>query len=75
MVFWITMSCNYWEILIPGLEVKVSSQRIPWVGMFNESGEALLSFCAVNDLTIMNTIFQRKTSHMAAPRNQEMALY
>ena len=29
-------------------------------GKMNESGEALLSFCALNELTIMNTCFEKK---------------
>ena len=30
------------------------------VGKLNESGEVLLSFCALNELTIMNTYFEKK---------------
>ena len=30
------------------------------VGKMNESGEALLSFCALNELVIMNTTFEKK---------------
>ena len=29
------------------------------VGELNESGEDLLSFCALNELTIMNTMFEK----------------
>ena len=29
----------------------------------NESGEALLSFCALNELVIMNTTFEKKDIH------------
>ena len=32
------------------------------VGKMNEAGEALLS-CALNEMAIMNTDFQKKTSH------------
>ena len=32
------------------------------VGKMNEAGEALLSFCALNEMAIMNTYFQKKTS-------------
>jgi len=30
------------------------------VGKFNESGESLLSFCALNQLCVMNTMFDKK---------------
>ena len=33
------------------------------VGKMNESGEALLSFCALNELVIMNTTFEKKDIH------------
>ena len=33
------------------------------VGKCNESGEALLSFCAVNELIIMNTMFMKSEAH------------
>ena len=33
------------------------------IGKINEAGEELLSFCALNGLTIMNTHFQKKTVH------------
>ena len=33
------------------------------VGKMNESGEALLSFCAVNELVIMNTTFEKRNIH------------
>ena len=33
------------------------------VGKMNEAGEVLLSFCALNEMAIMNTYFQKKTSH------------
>ena len=33
------------------------------VGQMNESGEALLSFCALNGLTILNTYFEKKSIH------------
>ena len=33
------------------------------VGWLNESGETLLSFCALNQLCIMNTMFQKKRIH------------
>ena len=30
------------------------------VGKMNENGEALLTFCALNELVIMNTTFEKK---------------
>ena len=30
------------------------------VGKINESGELLLSFCALNQLCVMNTMFEKK---------------
>ena len=33
------------------------------MGKMNESGEALLSFCALNELVIMNTTFEKKDIH------------
>ena len=33
------------------------------VGKLNESGEALLLFCALNRLTILNTYFEKKNIH------------
>ena len=33
------------------------------VGRMNESGEALLSFCALNELVIMNTMFEKRNIH------------
>ena len=33
------------------------------VGKMNESGEHLLSFCAVNELVIMNTTFEKRNIH------------
>ena len=33
------------------------------VGKMNEAGKALLSFCALNEMAIMNTYFQKKMSH------------
>ena len=35
------------------------------VGCCNEAGERLLEFCAVNDLTIMNTWFEKPQVHLA----------
>ena len=33
------------------------------VGRINESGEALLSWCALNSLVVMNTTFEKKNIH------------
>ena len=35
------------------------------IGDCNKAGEELLEFCAVNDLTMMNTWFMKKPKHMA----------
>ena len=35
------------------------------VGRFNEAGEGFLEFCARNELTIMNTQFEKKQHHLA----------
>ena len=33
------------------------------VGRMNESGEALLSWCALNGLVVMNTMYEKKRIH------------
>ena len=33
------------------------------VGRVNENGEALLSWCAQNEMAVMNTMFQKKRIH------------
>jgi hypothetical protein len=33
------------------------------VGRINESGEALLSWCASNGLVVMNTVYEKKDIH------------
>ena len=33
------------------------------VGKMNENGEALLTYCALNELAIMNTTFEKKNIH------------
>ena len=49
------------------------------VGRLNENGEHLLSFCALNNLYIMNTMFAKNKEedssvYMANSRNKNMAL-
>jgi len=47
------------------------------VGKLNENGEHLLSFCALNELCLMNTMFAKKRIpvYLATSRNQGVALY
>lgn len=49
------------------------------VGEMNESGENLLSFCAMNELIVMITMFEKasvfKYSYMATSWNKTLALY
>ena len=33
------------------------------MGKMNEAGQALLSFCSLNEMAIMNTYLKKKTSH------------
>ena len=53
-------------------------------GMFgishlNKNGERHLHFCALHELSIMNTMLAKKSiyqySYMATPQNKDMALY
>ena len=49
------------------------------VGKMNESGEELLSYCATNKLTIMNTWFEKRSTlkytWQLALRSQNVALH
>ena len=46
------------------------------VGKVNEAGAELLSFCALNELTIMNTHFKKNNNHhLAASWEQIVALH
>ena len=48
-------------------------------GCLNENGEHLLTFCAINELCVMNTMFAKKRiyqySYMATSQHEGMALY
>jgi len=44
------------------------------VGKINESGESLLSFCALNQLCVMNTMFEKKRIQQYTRQYQELAL-
>ena len=46
------------------------------VGAMNEAGLSLMSFCVLNELSVMNTMFEKKDIYkfVAAPRHQNLAL-
>ena len=49
---------------------------MPWSEEMN--GEAILTFCALNELNIMNTTFEKKKIHKYIPGNTleaKVALY
>jgi len=60
------MCCWLQEILIPGLDP--TSYNVEWsgvkgihgVGNVNEARRVLLTFCAVNDLALMNSWYEKK---------------
>ncbi len=41
------------------------------VGRVNDNGEALLSWCGQNGLTVMNTMFQKKRIHQYTWQHSE----
>jgi len=48
------------------------------VGEMNESGENLLSFCAMNKLVVINTMFEKASVlkvYMETSWNKKLALY
>ena len=61
------MDENDMLLLVDNFNAKVSSsvkcEEDPAVGKMNEAGKTLLSLLALNEIAIMNTYIQKRSSH------------
>ena len=73
-------------LLVVGEGLGNSTTEPPWdgvqgtfgIGKINESGVSVLSFCAMNQLCVMNVILERRrecNNTLHSTLDQELALY